>query len=189
MAKAKMSLVISLLYQRHPRLAAALLAVSVLYAAFEAGFVGAMYPLATGLLGQGQRFQGSTLGAAVWKTIEWIPYVSPRTAGIVLFVIVAAASFSLTYAKDVLRQYTSLVIRRDCQLEIFRKWMAMDYAEVIEHKQGGILFKVCGAPGMIGAAFNYLPELVAQGMKMVAITTILLLLSVKATMVLLGFAA
>lgn len=156
---------LSLLFGRQRRLGVALIVVGLLYAAAEAGLVRSVYPFATGVLG------------------------ASSPGSLLLFAGLAATAYSLTYVKDVLKNYTSFAVRRDCQLAIYEKWMRADYSSIVAQKQGELIFKVINAPGGMGAPFIHLPELFAQAFKVLFIAVVLFLMSVPATLVLLGIGA
>lgn len=181
--------VLALLLRGHRGLTAALLVVCTGYAIIEAGLVASVYPMSLGILGQAPRFEEGSVAARMWTLMQSISKTTPASAGLLLFALASVASFAVTYAKDVLRNYVSLIVRRDCQLAIFRNWITADYATVTDHKQGEIVFKVCGAPGGIGAAFIHLPELAAQAMTIVAVALVMCLVSVPTALALLGLGA
>lgn len=189
MRKQGLRAVLALLLRDHRGLGIGLLAVCAGYAVVEAGLVASIYPVTLGILGQMPRFDDGGIASHFWVMLQSISQATPAGGGLFLFALVSFASFAITCAKDTLRNYIALVVRRDCQLTIFRQWITADHAAVADQKQGEIVFRICGAPGGIGVPFIYLPELAAQGMKLLAVAIVLWLVSAPVALAVLGLGA
>jgi len=173
----------------HRPLTLLLFSVCVLYGITEAALVAVVYPFTVSVFAMSARLPGENPGAFTSVVLDNVPFVTPENAPILLFALVSTLSYILTYTKDVLRNHVSFLVRRDCQVDIFRRWMNMDYEEFMEGKRGEFLFKIINAPGSMGVAFIQLPELFAQTVKVFAIALVLLLMSPGGMLVLAAVAA
>jgi ABC-type multidrug transport system fused ATPase/permease subunit len=183
MTKVSKLKIIAYFIRPYPHYLIGIVALTLLYALFEGLGIVFFFSILSSVFVTADVGQAVSLGVFnhIIKIVNIIPVTDKFIAASMLLLLSVYLKNIFEYSQRALSAYAGYKIWEGMQKKVFWKIITADYQYYLDHKQGEIIYRTLTVPCVIGSLFNLLPQAIAEGAKVLAISTILFSISFPAT--------